>query len=212
MQRRWIAGLAVALPLLLGCSALVGCSSGQPASGFVEPRLMAAYIPLVEHRTFSSHWGAGLAIAPHVAVTNDHNFNLISPDRLLARSRDYDLLFFRTDAEEGPAMARARVGENVIAYGQGRSGALRQARGTVAVLDEPLPPACAGCKDQHALVFDADAGPGFSGGPVADAESGAMLGIVFGYIDRIGGRRMYAYDSDTVMGEMHRLLDPPPRP
>jgi hypothetical protein len=207
MRRPCIAGLAVALALL------VGCSSGRPATGFIDSQLMAAYIPLVEHHDLIfSRWGAGFAIAPHVAVTNDHNLNLISPDRLLARSRDYDLLFFRTDSEEAPAMARAHVGEDVIAYGQGRGGSLRQARGTVAVLDEPLPPGCPDCRAQHALVFEADAGPGFSGGPVADAKSGAMLGIVFGYLDALGGRRMYAYDIETVMGEMHRLLDPPSRP
>ena len=207
MRRLAFAGPIFGAALALLC----GCSSGQPAAGFIDSRLMMAYVPLVEQRTFSSHWGAGFTIAPHVAVTNDHNLNLIPADRLLARSRDYDLLFFRTDAEAAAPMARARVGEDVIAYGQGRGGSLREARGKVRVLEEALPPGCAGCRAQQALVFDADAGPGFSGGPVADAQSGAWLGIVFGYIDALGGRRMYAYDSETVMGEMHRLLDPPPR-
>jgi len=212
MRRHGIARVAQAL-LAAALAVLSGCSSGQPAAGFIDPALMGAYIPLLERRSvLSSHWGAGFAIAPHVAVTNDHNLNLIAPDSLLARSRDYDLLFFRTDAQGAPAIGRARIGEDVIAYGQGRGGDLRQARGTVSVLAEPLPPGCAGCRTQHALVFDADAGPGFSGGPVADAQTGAWLGIVFGYIDRIGGRRMYAYDSETVMGEMHRLLDPQAAP
>jgi hypothetical protein len=208
VRRNCIAGLVVALPLL------AGCSSGQPAAGFIDPHLMAAYIPLAQrHDLVFTRRGAGFTIAPHVAVTNDHNLNLIPAERVLARSRDYDLLFFRTGTEEAPAMGRARVGEDVIAYGEAREGGgLRQARGKVVVLEEPLPPGCADCKAQHALVFEADAGPGFSGGPVADVETGAWLGIVFGYLDPLGARRMYAYDSETVMGEMHRLLDPPARP
>jgi S1-C subfamily serine protease len=181
--------------------------------GFIDSGLMAAYIPLsIRHDLIFSRWGAGLAIAPGVAVTNDHNSNLIAPDRLLARSRDYDLLFFRTDSEIASPMGEARLGEDVIAYGQGRAEALREASGRVTALGETLPPRCPDCARQRALVFDADAGEGFSGGPVADAKTGAVLGIVFGYLDLPGaggGRRMYAYDIGLVMDEMRRLVKPP---
>ena len=59
------------------------------------------------------------------------------------------------------------------------------------------------------MIFDARAGGGFSGGPVVDAETGAVVGVTFGYLDgraADGGRRMYAYDMNLVMDEMHRLL------
>jgi hypothetical protein len=150
-----------------------------------------------------------------VAVTNDHNLNLIPEGRLLARSRDYDLLFFRSDAAAPASVGKARIGEDVIAYGQGRAEMLRQARGRVALLAESVPARCDGCPIQQALVFDANAGEGFSGGPVVDAGTGAVLGIVFGYLDRStaeGGRRMYAYDIALVLAEMHRLLDRAPQP
>jgi hypothetical protein len=210
LRRYRFAGLAFVWPALLGCSA------GQPSMGFVAPQLMQAYIPLSEREDiFRARWGAAITVAPNIAVTNDHNLNFIPPGRLLARSRDYDLLFFRTDQTMAPFIAKARSGEEVIAYGQGRTNGLREAKGIVAGLDAYVPPRCQDCLAQRALVFDANAGGGFSGGPVTDAKTGAVLGIVFGYLDgkgNDGGRRMYAYDIELVVAEMHRLLDAPGRP
>jgi hypothetical protein len=178
--------------------------------GFVNSRLMDAYIPLFEHHLLVfGRWGAAIAVAPDIAVTNDHNWNFIAPDRVLARSRDYDLLFFRSGQPTTPAFAKAQIGEKVIAYGQGSDNSLREAKGTVAALDQYVARRCQDCPQQPALVFDADAGGGFSGGPVVDARTGAVLGITFGYLDSKeakSGRRMYAYDIELVMAEMHRLL------
>jgi hypothetical protein len=172
---------------------------------------MDAYIPLSDRRILIfNRWAAGFAIAPNVGVTNDHNLSLIPPERILARSRDYDLLFFRTDHSMPAVMAAAQPGEEVIAYGQGRDDELREAKGAVSGLDQSVAPRCLGCPMQRVLVFDAEAGGGFSGGPVVDAQSGAVLGVTFGYLDgkgEGGGRRMYAYDMALVIEEMHRLLD-----
>jgi hypothetical protein len=97
---------------------------------------------------------------------------------------------------------------------EGAADDLREAKGTVRALDGFVAPRCGECRAQRALVFDADAGGGFSGGPVADARTGAVLGITFGYLDGKGdeGRRMYAYDIDLVRAEMRYLLDGGPRP
>ena len=195
--------------------ALTACSAGQESAGFVDPRLMRAYIPLSTSsvRLFNQ-WGAAFTIAPDVAVTNDHNANFIPPGSVLARSRDYDLLFFRPTGGTPVLTGRPRTGEEVIAYGQGASDNLREARGRVTALEEYVPPRCTGCAPQRALVFDADAGGGFSGGPGVDAQTGAVVGITFGYLDgRPGasGRRMYAYDIELVIAEMRRLLPPPQR-
>jgi len=169
---------------------------------------MSAYIPLSQsYDVVFSRWGAAMIVAPNVAVTNDHNLNFVAPDRLLARSRDYDLLFFRTDSPLVPMTAMARVGDTVIAYGQGRNHDLREAGGKVLALDEYVERRCPDCLAQRALVFSANAGAGFSGGPVVDAKTGAVLGITFGYLGGDNGRRMYAYDIALVMAEMHRLLD-----
>jgi len=205
VRRFWLAGV------VLLCPALIACSAGEPSKGFINPALMDAYIPLSQSRMLVlGRWGAALVVAPNVAVTNDHNLNLIPSDRVLARSRDYDLLFFRTGQQAVPDFATALAGEQVIAYGQGSDHDLREAKGMVAALDEYVAPRCADCRTQRAITFDADAGGGFSGGPVVDAATGAVLGVTFGYLNGQGvkgGRRMYAYDIGLVTAEMHRLLD-----
>ena len=199
--------------LTLLCLCLTACSAGRPSQGFVNPQLMDAYIPLFQRRNLiSGSWGAAVALTPNVAVTNDHNLNFIPADRLIARSRDYDLLFFRTDGlREPPEFGNADIGEQVVAYGEGSARDLRQAAGAVTGLNEFVAPRCAGCRDQRAIVYDADAGEGFSGGPVVDAATGAVIGITFGFKDEKdvpGGRRMYAYDIGLVLDEMRRLISP----
>ena len=204
MRRFWLAGVLL-------WPALIGCSAGEHSKGFINPRLMGAYIPLSQSRMLVfGRWGAALALTPNVAVTNDHNLNFIPPDRLLARSRDYDLLFFRTEQRTAPEFANPLGGEQVIAYGQGSDRDLREAKGEIATVDEFVAPRCTDCRTQRAITFNADAGGGFSGGPVVDAGTGAVVGVTFGYLDgqgANGGRRMYAYDIDLVIAEMHRLLD-----
>jgi hypothetical protein len=150
-------------------------------------------------------------LTPNVAVTNDHYFYLIPTDRLIARSRDYDLLFFRTESHEPPQFGNADIAEQVIAYGEGSASDLREAAGAVSALNELVAARCEGCRDQRAVVYDANAGQGFSGGPVVDAATGAVIGITFGFKDdktAHGGRRMYAYDIALVLDEMRRLISP----
>ncbi len=150
-----------------------------------------------------------MVVAPHIAVTNAHNANLVPEDTILAQSQDYDLLFFRTDKSFVPPTAMAEIGQMVIAYGQGAGGELREAKGSIRALNESVVSRCEECREQSAIVFGANAGPGFSGGPVIDAASGTVLAIVFGYRDDPSGkssRLMFAYDMVLVMAEMGRLL------
>jgi hypothetical protein len=196
--------------ITLICLGVSGCSAGRASQGFVNTRLVSAYIPLFQRRMLIyGRWGAAVALTSDIAVTDDHNLNFIPADRVVARSRDYDLLFFRTDAHLPPEFGNASVGEQIIAYGQGSRRDLREAKGVVSALDEFVAPRCSGCPDQRAMTYDADAGEGFSGGPVVDAATGAVIGITFGYKDQTGakgGRRMYAYDIGLVLGEMRRLI------
>ena len=190
--------------------AFSGCTTfeswGQPAKGFVTPAIARAYLPLEG----AAYWvlegrGAGMVIAPGVAVTNAHNSNLVDSKDVIGASSDYDLLFFHTHRQIPPPQALPWVGEKVIAYGEGMDGALRMAKGVVRWTDAPVVARCSGCGVQHAFAFEADAGPGFSGGPVVDARSGLMIGIVFGFRDhapQTQGRLMYAYDMRLVMAEL----------
>ena len=197
------------LTLALGLS-LYGCgtfkSSGLPARGFITSAIARAYLPLKG----TAYWvlegrGAGMVIAPGIAVTNAHNANLVDGDEVIGTSSDYDLLFFHTRKQVPPPQALPWVGERVIAYGEGRDGSLRMAQGVVRWTDAPVVARCQGCGVQHAFAFEAGAGPGFSGGPVVDARSGLMIGIVFGFRDgapQTHGRLMYAYDMRLVMAEL----------
>ena len=117
---------------------------------------------------------AAFVIAPGVAVTNAHNAQIIGGAPIIGESRNYDLLFFHVDRKSEVPTSAPAIGEQVIAYGQGASGELRESRGTIALLSAPVQPRCETCLVQTAFTFEGDAGPGFSGGPVVDAKTGRL--------------------------------------
>lgn len=167
----------------------------------------AAFIPLSgrEHLLLSEH-GAAVVIAPGVAVSNAHNENIIEGASVLGRSEQYDLLFFRTEHGVPLASERPRAGEAVVAYGEGRNGELRVSRGLVRNVRVPVKPVCARCLVQYAFTFEGNAGPGFSGGPVLNADGSRIVGITFGYLDEAGGTRLiYAYDMALVEDEWKKV-------
>jgi hypothetical protein len=197
--------------LALAALVLGGCvSTGERSIAFVTPDLAESYIPLYMGTPIgSSRFAAAIVIAPNIAVTNDHNLNLISPDMLIARSPAYDLLFFRTERTHAVAITSPKVGQSVIAYGQNGRDRRREAKGIVRELDARAIAICDGCPERPTITYDAEAGEGFSGGPVVDLASGGVVGITVGYLDGAavdGGRRMYAMDIDFVMAEMRRLV------
>jgi S1-C subfamily serine protease len=179
---------------LAGCAA----SSGAPATVIAEPGIAAAYIPLHKsvHLGLDSDAGAAMVIAPGIAVTNQHNENLVDPASVIGIPRDYDLLFFRTSHNAAPVTASVAVGASVVAYGQGTDADLRVAHGVVREIKH-----CDGCSAPAYFTFAGNAGPGFSGGPVVDA-SGRLVGITFGYKDSPAERRIYAYDMARVRAEL----------
>jgi hypothetical protein len=196
-----LVGVAL-LTLALGSSCLAS-SYGDPASGFLNERVEAAFVPLdgTSPATFTAH-GAAVVLASGVAVTNAHNANIVDSAAIVGRSNQYDLLFFRTARGRPIAIARPKEGLAVIAYGQGENGELRVSYGTISRLNVPVRPVCPVCAVQQAFVFESNAGPGFSGGPVVDARDGHLVGITFGYLDIEGGKRqMFAYDMGRVKTE-----------
>jgi hypothetical protein len=188
-QLRFAGALALAF-FLSGCVT----PPGDPANVFVTPEIEGAYIPL-EATTFpfTRHFAAGMAIAPGVAVTNAHNSNLLDPKSVIARVTGYDLLFFRTQRAAITATAQPQMNEEVIAYGQSERDGLRMSHGMI----RQFWPAAFG--------YESDAGPGFSGGPVVDAQTGALLGITYGYLDRDGHRLMLAYTIAFVAQEWAKV-------
>jgi len=199
MQRFIVIGLAL---MLGGCAA----SYGERAAGFLNPQLAGAYIPLegVTLVVLKAH-AAAFVIAPGVAVTNAHNQAIVGGAPIIGQSRDYDLLFFHVDKNSDVSTAAPSAGEGVIAYGQGASGELREARGTIMLLNAPVEARCESCTVQSAFTFEGDAGPGFSGGPVVDAKTGRLVGITFGFLDPRGRRTMYAYPINRVRNELSAI-------
>ena len=200
------------LGLVLLVLAIAGCQrpSGEPAKTFVTPAVQHDYIPL-QGSVFMIFEGDGAAVAigNGVAVTNAHNANLLDPKIVLGGSVDYDLLFFHSKKTVADLSAEPpRLGERVIAYGQGEGGSLRMADGVINSLNAPVKARCAKCAVQTAFTFEGNAGPGFSGGPVLDAKDGHLLGIVFGYVDPTdakSSRTIYAYPMERVFAELELI-------
>ena len=191
------------LPVLLALG-LSACavSSGQQATGFSDPRVGAAYLPLRASVFLGERRGAAVVIAKNVAVSNAHNANLLDPKTVIGTSKSYDLLFFHTDSQAvPPQFGQPRMGETVLAYGEGKGGDLRVAHGTITALEAPVEPICAACGPQSAFTFAGDAGEGFSGGPVVDAVDGRVIGIVFGFTEG-KTRTIYAYSMRRVSTEL----------
>ncbi|MEI9991501.1 MAG: hypothetical protein WDM86_15840 [Rhizomicrobium sp.] len=192
-------------PAALLALALGGCAtaSGEPSASFVNSEVARSYIPL-EGRTYAvmENRGAAFVLAPGIAVTNAHNGDFLGDAAVIGTSRNYDLLFFRVDRAASPVYGQPIVGERVIAYGQGPHGEVREARGVVSLLDRAVEARCETCIVQGAFIYEGNAGPGFSGGPVVDAISGAIVGVTFGYNDENGHRLMYAYPMSRVRNEL----------
>lgn len=196
-----VAALAL---VLFGCTS----SAGEPAAGFMNFAVQAAYLPLsgAAYLVMEGH-GAAVVIAPGIAVTNAHNANLIGRSDVIGTSVENDLMFFRIPNTATLPESAPYAGEQVVAYGQGTDDSLRDAYGTVKIIDAPVLPNCATCHVQKAFTFEAvagraDAGPGFSGGPVVDRATGALVGITFGFRDTGDIRLMYAYDMAQVRTEL----------
>lgn len=196
-------GLLACLAVLAGCAV----SSGVAIPRINDPVLAGAYIALSKATDLGIDHdeGAAVAIAPGIAATNAHNANLVDPAQVIGKSTGYDLLFFRADRTAAPPDAAPAIGEAVTAYGQGAEGELRIAHGVVKTIQP-----CAGCGPSAWFTFAGDAGPGFSGGPVVDAQ-GRLLGITFGYKDEGGARLIYAYEMARVRAELRRVSPPLPQ-
>ena len=200
--------------------ALCGCATsfGEPASGFIDPQIAHAYVPL-HHAIVPFGHEVGAAVVIHkgnatIAVTNAHNYGMIDPSSYLVRFPGKDLILFYAHDGAPPPMAHPYPGERVRAYGQGVDDELRTAEGTIVSVDAkiPAPAECKNCPVQSAIVYDAPAGPGFSGGPLVDAKTGALVGITFAYEDKDNRRVMYGYDVNMIVHTLDVMLEPVPSP
>jgi S1-C subfamily serine protease len=194
------------LLVVLSAVLIAGCatSSGVPAARIAEPEIATAYLPLHGRVNLGIDTadGAAMVIAPGIAVTNAHNRRFVSGP-VIGEAAQSDLLFFRVTRSANPATAAPVVGSAVTAYGQGADAELRVARGVVRAIVKPP-----GYDISSWFTYEANAGPGFSGGPVVDAQ-GRLVGITFAYKDEGGKRLIYAYEMARVRAELQSLQNPP---
>lgn len=206
----WRGSVALGVAAALSACATLH-SPGQHARQFVSSAVAGAYIPLEGSAGFFREGiAAATVIAPGIAVTDAHNVDLVDAKSVIGISRDYDLMFFRTVRRQVPPQGEPRPGMPVIAYGHGAEGDVREAEGPVRWLDAEVKARCPACPVQAAFTYEAQGGEGFSGGPVIDLHTGALVGITFGYRDGLDDRHpaqrlMYAYDLKRVFAELKKL-------
>ncbi len=202
--------LGVLALLLSGCVV----RSGVPVEGTLAPDVSYAYIPLKRSSLlFPEADAGGVALGGGLAVSVAHASSLLDPALVIGIVHDYDLMFFRTERERAAlAIDTPYIGEKVIGYAHYEDAPYR-AEGTVTALEAPVVPECGTCAAQTAFVFEGNAGPGYSGGPVLDAASGKLVGIIFGYLDQPRGRRLiYAYPMSRVLEEWKKVQAKAARP
>ncbi len=195
---------AVVLALLLA-----GCAgrSGEPVEGPLGRDIAYGYIPLKRPVLFVTESDAGaVVLGGGVAVTADHARRMVDPAAVIGSSTNYDLMFFRTD-RTAPAFATGepKPGQRVVSYAHYEDATYR-AEGVVTGIDLPVEERCPTCSVQYAFAFQGNAGPGYSGGPVLDAQSGKLVGIVGGYVDNPDRTRtIYAYPMQRVWDELRKI-------
>jgi hypothetical protein len=170
-----------------------------------------AYIPLKHDYFWVAEADAGAVVVEDgIAVTAAHAENLIPRDKVIGISTDYDLLFFHTERTQAPlGVDTPHVGGRVVSYAH-YDDDLYKAEGVITSVDAPVRARCDTCVVQSSFSFDGNAGPGYSGGPVLDAKTGKLIGIVFGYLDKPdGGRTIYAYPMSRVFEELKKVQGDP---
>lgn len=195
--------MAPAAIACMGVLFLCACAvpSGLPSAGIAESSIAQAYLPLSArvHLGLDKAAGAAVIVMPGIAVTNAHNANMVDAGLVIGTATQSDLMFFRRADGAPPPFGAPVVGQGVTAYGQDVKGGLRVARGVVSQI-VMLP----GYDASPYFIFNGNAGPGFSGGPVIDG-AGKLIGITFGYKDQGGKRLIYAYDMARVRAEFSAL-------
>lgn len=209
MQRPAI--LITAALALSACDIVPGgvALQGEPPTSFIATRFD---LPLLIDVAASA-----TVISPGVGATAGHAAGYAMVGESTHAPGNWDLAFFKTG--EGPPLLAGtpHQGEHVTAYGNSVVAGARQASGTIIV---DVAGQCAGTPDQgdqrgpvaaychshgygqvKGFAFDADIGPGFSGGPVLN-DKGQWIGITVGYVDLNvgpGGRYAFAYWAGDVL-------------
>jgi S1-C subfamily serine protease len=134
-------------------------------------------------------WDSGLVLTANHVVEQEEDITVVVDDKstkasLVGRDPATDLALLKVDGLSAPAMPRAKVadlkpGQIVLAIG--RPGNLKATFGTISAVSSPWR-GWRGSEIEHLIQTNAPLYPGFSGGPLVDADGRAvgMNSWVFG--------------------------------
>src|SRR5436305_9352755 len=134
-------------------------------------------------------WDSGLVLTANHVVEQEEDIEVVVDDKsakasLVGRDPATDLALLKVDGLSAPAMPRAKVsdlkpGQIVLAIG--RPGSLKATFGTISAVSSSWR-GWRGSEIEHLIQTNAPLYPGFSGGPLVDADGRAvgMNSWVFG--------------------------------
>jgi S1-C subfamily serine protease len=134
-------------------------------------------------------WDSGLVLTANHVVEQEDDIQVVVDDKsskatLVGRDPATDLALLKVDGLSAPAMGRAKVAElkpGQIVIAIGRPGNLKATFGTISAVSSPWR-GWRGSEIEHLIQTNAPLYPGFSGGPLVDADGRAvgMNSWVFG--------------------------------
>ena len=134
-------------------------------------------------------WDSGLVLTANHVVEQEDDIEVVAGEKstkatLVGRDPATDVALLKVDGLSVPAMSRAKVAElkpGQIVIAIGRPGSLKATFGTISSVSSPWR-GWRGSEIEHVIQTNAPLYPGFSGGPLVDADGRAvgMNSWVFG--------------------------------
>ncbi len=155
-------------------------------------------------------WDSGLVLTANHVVEQEEDITVVIDEKttkatLVGRDPSTDLALLKVDGLSAPAMGRAKVadlkpGQIVIAIG--RPGSLKATFGTISAVSSPWR-GWRGSEIEHLIQTNAPLYPGFSGGPLVDAD-GRAVGMNSWVFGRGDGRAVAMDVAERVVASLQK--------
>ena len=153
-------------------------------------------------------WDSGLVLTANHVVEQEESIEVVVEEKsskasLVGRDPATDLALLRVEGLSAPAMPRANVadlkpGQIVLAIG--RPGNLKATFGTISAVSSPWR-GWRGSEIEHLIQTNAPLYPGFSGGPLVDAD-GRAVGMNSWVFGRGDGRAIAMDVAERVVASL----------
>jgi S1-C subfamily serine protease len=155
-------------------------------------------------------WDSGLILTANHVVEQEEDIEVVVDEKsakatLVGRDPGTDLALLKVDGLTAPTMPRAKAadlkpGQIVIAIG--RPGSLKATFGTISSVSSPWR-GWRGSEIEHLIQTNAPLYPGFSGGPLVDAE-GRAVGLNSWVFGRGDGRAIAMDVAERVVESLRQ--------